>query len=305
MCVVTLCTSSDTPWPLWSEVTAILHDGAVPTDRYGSDVLAGGPPRRAPVPDAVGELGLVVECADSGWCGEILGWEKTAEGWAVQLEDRHGRTRLFPGTPGAFLLDGVRVTLTRPVAVTPIAPRRTASGSRAVDGQRARVARGSRIWVEGRHDAELVEKVWGDDLRIEGVVVEPLDGLDHLADALAEFGPEPGRRVGVLVDHLTTGTKETRIASDAMARYAGAVLVVGHPYVDVWQAVTPRCAGIEAWPVVPRGQDWKTGVCSSLGWGDDTGLAWRHLLGRVTRWTDLEPALLGPVEQLIDFVTET
>ena len=30
---------------------------------------------------------------------------------------------------------------------------------------RARVARASRIFVEGRHDAELVEKVWGDDLR--------------------------------------------------------------------------------------------------------------------------------------------
>ena len=41
--------------------------------------------------------------------------------------------------------------------------------------------------MEGKHDAELVEKVWGHDLRIEGVVVEPLHGVDDL----------PGDRAGV------------------------------------------------------------------------------------------------------------
>ena len=76
------------------------------------------------------------------------------------------------------------------------------------------------------------------------------------------------------------------------------------PYVDVWQAVRPQCAGIEAWPVIPRGTPWKEGVCVELGWGDDTGLAWRRLLSRVTDYSDLEPALLGRVEELIDFVTE-
>ena len=278
-----------------------------PHDPYGNDVLARDPhaPRRRLTPEIPGDVGLVVECADTGWYGAIVSWEKAIEGWSVQLEDRHGRTRLFPAHPAAFLIDGALVTLVRPTKAPTTPPvRRTASGSRAVDGARARVARDSRIWVEGKHDAELVERVWGDDLRIEGVVVEKLDGLDHLIDMAADFKPGPGRRLGVLVDHLTTGTKETRIAQEAMAKYAGSLLVVGHPFIDVWQAVTPQAAGIVTWPVIPRGTDWKTGICNELGWGDDTGLAWRRLLGRVSKWTDLDPRLLGPVEQLIDFVTE-
>src|SRR5665647_3374659 len=114
----------------------------------------------------------------------------------------------------------------------------TASGSVAVPDVPARVARPSRIWVEGRHAAELVEKVWGDDLRIEGVVVEMLDGVDGLVQAVRGFGPTPHSRLGVLVDHLVAGSKESRIAADAVrAAPSGTVLVVGHPYVDVWQAV--------------------------------------------------------------------
>ncbi len=73
-----------------------------------------------------------------------------------------------------------------------MAPTRTASGSVAVQGVKARVARASRIFVEGRHDAELVEKVWGDDLRIEGVVVEYLDGVDDLGEKLRDFRPGAG-----------------------------------------------------------------------------------------------------------------
>ena len=50
---------------------------------------------------------------------------------------------------------------------------------------RAAVARASRIYVEGRHDAELVEKIWGDDLRVVGVVVEYLEGVDDLPAIVA------------------------------------------------------------------------------------------------------------------------
>ena len=82
---------------------------------------------------------------------------------------------------------------------------RTASGSTAVAGATARIAQASRILVEGVHDAELVEKVWGDDLRVEGVVVEPIDGIDNLPAVLVDFRPGPGRRLGVLVDHLVEG----------------------------------------------------------------------------------------------------
>ena len=259
------------------------------------------------MPEIPGEAGLVVECADSGWCGAITGWEKTIEGWAVRLEDRHDKTRLFPARPSAFLIDGQVVTLVRPTdsGGGPTAKQRTASGSIAVPNAPARVARASRIWVEGKHDAELVEKVWGDDLRIEGVVVEMLDGVDHLVEQLTTFKPGEGRRVGVLVDHLRPDTKEARIANDAMNRFPDGVLIVGHPFVDIWQAITPRCAGIEQWPTIARGQDWKTGVCEYLGWSTNTGATWKVLIGRVSRWTDLDPQLIGPVEQLIDFVTET
>jgi hypothetical protein len=169
------------------------------------------------------------------------------------------------------------------------------------DVVRARVAREGRIYVEGKHDAELVEKVWGHDLRIEGVVVEPLHGVDDLPGIVRDFRPSSGRRLGVLVDHLVTGSKESRIAAQITGEHA---LVVGHPFVDIWQAVKPSVVGIRAWPTVPKGESWKDGVCRRLGWEDDTGYVWaQRILARVRTWTDLEPALIGRVEELIDFVT--
>ncbi|ROS59520.1 DUF3097 family protein [Frigoribacterium sp. PhB160] len=273
-------------------------------DRYGRDVLSGDWKRSArPVAtptDAVRDL--VVEEAASGFTGAVV----RVEAGTVELEDWKGRVRAFPLT-GSFLIDGAPVALRVPKAA-PQGRARTASGSFAVDGARARVARQSRVFVEGRHDAELVEKVWGADLRVEGVVVEYLEGVDHLAEVLDEFRPTADRRVGVLVDHLVAGSKESRIA-DAVARgpHGRHVLVVGHPFVDVWQAVKPARLGMAAWPVVPRSVEWKHGVCEALGWPHDDqadiAAAWQRILGRVRAYGDLEPALLGRVEQLIDFVT--
>ncbi|MFL6131272.1 MAG: DUF3097 family protein, partial [Nocardioidaceae bacterium] len=190
----------------------------------------------------------------------------------------------------------------------PARPTRTASGSVAVHDARARVARGSRIWVEGRHDAELVEKVWGDDLRVEAVVVEYIDGVDDLADRLRDFRPGPERRVGVLVDHLVKGSKESRIAEAVTKSPVGKhVLIVGHPFVDIWQAVKPDRLGLQVWPRIPRNVEWKKGICQQLGWPHrdhaDIARAWKHILGKVDSFADLEPALLGRVEELIDFVT--
>lgn len=250
------------------------------------------------------ELGLVVECATTGYCGEVVGIEKTTAGWAALLEDRHGNRRLFPLEPGAFLLEGQPATLVRPTAATPSArPARSASGSIAVADAPARVAAASRIWVEGLHDAELVEKVWGHDLRVEGVVVEPLHGADDLLDRLETFGPTAERRVGVLLDHLVPGSKESRIAEAAAARFGGSVAVVGHPFVDIWAAVKPAAVGIPAWPDVPPGLPWKDEVMSALGWSGSTGDAWRRILASVNSFRDLDPTLLGRVELLIDFVT--
>ncbi|MER7367721.1 DUF3097 domain-containing protein [Nonomuraea wenchangensis] len=268
---------------------------------YDGDVLAGNwrRPGKGKIPKVPAEPDLVVEDADSGFCGAVVACDKEA----VTLEDRFGRRRLFPLAPAAFLLEGRPVTLVRPApAAAPAGPRRSASGSIAVEGLRARVARESRIYVEGVHDAALVEKIWGHDLRVEGVVVEYLEGVDHLPDIVAEFGPEPGRRLGVLVDHLVPGSKESRIAAEITSPD---VLVVGHPFVDIWQAVKPSVLRIPAWPEVPRGVPWKEGVIAALGWRVEPADAWRRILGAVSTFTDLEPELLGRVEELIDFVTET
>jgi hypothetical protein len=264
---------------------------------YDGDVLAGDWRRRRVVPEVDAEPELVVEDADSGFCGAVVGFEAGA----VVLEDRRGRRRNFPLLPAAFLLDGKVVTLRKPAASAPGRPvrRRTASGSTALDGVRAQVAKASRIWVEGLHDAALVERIWGDDLRVEGVVVEPLDGIDALADEVRAFAPGPRRRLGVLVDHLVPGSKESRIVASVTSPD---VLVTGHPYVDVWQAVKPARLGIPAWPVVPPGRPWKEGVCAALGVADPAAM-WRHILSRVDSFRDVETPLIGAMERLIDFVT--
>ncbi|WP_336204772.1 DUF3097 domain-containing protein [Nonomuraea sp. LPB2021202275-12-8] len=266
---------------------------------YEGDVLAGNwrRPGKGKIPQVPAEPDLVVEDADSGFCGAVVACDKEA----VTLEDRFGRRRLFPLEPAAFRLEGKVVTLVRPQAATARAPRRSASGSIAVEGLRARVARQSRIYVEGVHDAALVEKIWGHDLRVEGVVVEYLEGVDDLPEIVDEFAPEPGRRLGVLVDHLVAGSKESRIAARVTSPH---VLVVGHPFIDIWQAVKPSSVGIPAWPDVPRGVPWKEGVIAALGWRVEPADAWRRILGAVSSYADLEPELLGRVEELIDFVTE-
>jgi DUF3097, C-terminal domain/DUF3097, N-terminal domain len=271
----------------------------VQSRQYGSDVLAEGRLARGrlrEVPEVAVERGLVVEDSEGRFCGAVVGFEKGA----VTLEDRHGRRRVFPLSPGAFLLEGKPVTLVPPRPSAAARPSRTASGSVAAPATRAKVARASRIYVEGRHDAELVEKIWGDDLRDVGVVVEYLEGVDDLPAIVADFSPGPGRRLGVLVDHLVEGSKETRIAAGVRSPD---VLIVGHPFIDVWAAVRPSAVGITAWPRVPPGQPWKEGVLRALGWPPDVPGAWQRILRSVSTYTDLEPELLGRVEELIDFVT--
>jgi hypothetical protein len=280
--------------------------------QYDADVLAaGGLKRRRPgqreVPKVEAERGLVVEDSEGRFCGAVVGYEKGA----VTLEDRHGKRRVFPLTPAAFLLEGKPVTLIPPAPAggpggsggSGLRPARTASGSVAApvrERARAKVARASRIYVEGKHDAELVEKIWGDDLRDVGVVVEYLEGIDDLPAIVADFSPTPGRRLGVLVDHLVAGSKETRIAASVRSPD---VLIVGHRFIDIWAAVRPSAVGIAAWPDVPRGQPWKEGVLHAIGWPPDVPSGWQRILRSVTSYADLDPQLLGRVEELIDFVT--
>jgi hypothetical protein len=252
---------------------------------------------------------MVVEVDADGFCGAIVGWE---HGFVI-LEDRHDRRRSFPIGPG-FHLEGKPVRLCVP-------PRQgearqdtyTASGSR-VTGEASHIgtalqALPSRIYVEGRHDAELVEKVWGDDLRHVGVVVEYLGGIDDLVTVVAAFQPEKGRRLGVLVDHLVAQTKERRIADQvAKGGYGDVVMIAGHRFIDVWQAIRPQVLGMRQWPSVPRDQDFKKGTLAAMGWPhkDQTDIAhaWQAMLARVNTYKDLDPDFVRTVETLIDFVTQ-
>ncbi|MEF9980148.1 MULTISPECIES: DUF3097 domain-containing protein [Micrococcaceae] len=270
------------------------------------DLSAPAPKKLRQVPV---ERGMILEDATSGWVGEVIRTEKSGGMRVIVLEDRHGKTRSFQAGFG-FFLEGEAVEIIDPVAkAAPPQKLVSASGSRAVAGLKAREARASRIWVEGKHDAELVEKVWGHDLRVEGIVVEPLHGVDDLAGAIRDFAPSAQRRLGILVDHLVAGSKESRIVAEAMKVPGAAqnVLILGHPYVDVWQAIKPATLGIKAWPVIPKGTDWKTGVLRAFGWphstAEDIGIGWQRLLSTVQHYGQLEPQLLGRIEELIDFLT--
>lgn len=265
--------------------------------QYGPDVLADDAQHRREVPEVDLRRGMVLEVLGDSFVGEVVG----VDGNAVVLRDRRGRQRTFDTRDAGFMLDDrlVRVRVPRPRAPRSAPPTLTASGSVAVR-HTARQARASRIFVEGIHDAELLEKVWGDDLRVEGIVVEVLDGIDDLADVVRGFGPAVDRRMGVLVDHLVPGSKESRVVAGVEHPH---VLVTGHPFVDVWAAVRPAVIGLAAWPEVPRGQPWKEGVCRALGEAEP-GVLWKRILASVHAYTDLDRSLVGAVEQLIDFLTE-
>lgn len=241
------------------------------------------------------ETGLLVTHLGSRFTGRVVGFD---QGAVVLRSPNTGLERLFELHRGGFAVGKEAVTLVRPAAAA--RPQgRTASGSLSVGPLRPRTARAGRILVEGTHDAELVEKVWGDDLRVEGVVVELLEGVDHLPRFVDAFQPGPDARLGVLVDHLVAGSKEWRVAAAVSGPY---VRVTGTPFVDVWQAIRPSVVGLAAWPEVPRGRPWKEGICEHFGVAEP-GRLWKQLLGRVRTFADLEPDLVGALESLIDFVT--
>jgi DUF3097, C-terminal domain/DUF3097, N-terminal domain len=269
--------------------------------RYERDIELELQRKRPRYPHVMAQIGMVVEERSSGFCGDIV--KVSFE--AVTLRDRKNRFRHFRWSDGGFLIDGRPVTLVRAGAsaldgsARPAARGTTKSGSVASkETQRAKVARAARIWVEGKHDAELVEHVWGDDLRELAVVVEPLHGIDNLVAAVNEFQPSARRRLGILVDHLVDGSKEARIAA---AIRDDDVLVAGHPFVDVWAGVHPNVLGLDAWPEIPRDIPWKEGVCRALG--ADLPTFWPRLRQRISTYADLRPELVGAVERLIDFVS--
>ena len=253
--------------------------------------------RRPKYQTVIAEAGMVVEDRSSGFVGDVVRW--SFEG--VTLRDRNQQLRHFTWKPGGFLIDGKPVTLHRPEA-TPVLTQTVSAaggflGEKSHGASRARIAQPHRIWVEGTHDAELLEHVWGDELRELGIVVEPLHGADDLVNRVEEFQPASTRRLGVLLDHLVEGSKEQRIADSVLNDH---VLITGHPFVDVWAGIRPRTIGLESWPDVPMGIPWKQGLCDAIG--VELEGFWPKLRNSVKSFADLEPSLVGAVEQIIDFV---
>ena len=271
--------------------------------RYQGGILSNlddidhGPSKRKEYPRVPANAGLEVTHQATGVIGAIVEWTDAA----ITIRDDSGRDRRMRNTPGSFLVGGRPSTLVRPTPSTSSSTQRlTASGSIAEATPTAKMAKASRILVEGIHDAELVEKVWGDDLRSEGIVVQPIDGADDLREVVAAFGPRPSRTLGVLLDHLVADTKESRIASGIDHPD---VLIRGHRFIDIWAAVNPKLIGLDAWPDIPRGTPWKDGICRAVGI-DESWRFWNLLLSKVTSYKDLDPSLVGAVEELIDFVYE-
>jgi len=264
-------------------------------NRSETDILAPSEPTTYPVIEVIEGTRLVDR--KTRFLGTVV---EFSPGDRVVLVDGSGRQRSFTVHDGAMLHNGIRVALRRPAEVAKRPVRFTASGSLDTGPSRARVAQASRIWVEGVHDAELIEKIWGDDLRVEGIVVEPLHGADDLVVAVESFEPGPSRKLGILLDHLVDGSKESRIARSVTD---SAILIRGHPYVDIWQAIRPAVIGITAWPEVPRGMPWKEGIIERLGLSLEPGPFWGRVLNSVSSYRDIETPLVNAVEQLIDFVT--
>ena len=112
--------------------------------------------------------------------------------------------------------------------------------------------------------------------------------------------PGPGRRLGVLADHLVAGTKESRIA----ATVSGAARP-GRRASRTW--TSGKRSGPPPWASRPGrmchvGWIGRRGVCDVLG-VRDTATMWGRVNGAVRSYRDLATPLLTAVESLIDFVT--
>ena len=151
--------------------------------------------RKRDYPVVVARCGVVVEDRTTGVVGALVSFAPPR----LVLRDRYGKDHTVRYADGSVRADidnkGVPCKLVLP-KTEPEGPKITASGSIDAGDVPARVARASRIWVEGVHDAELIEKVWGADLRVEGVVVEQLEGADDLAERVRGFRPGDRRRLG-------------------------------------------------------------------------------------------------------------
>jgi hypothetical protein len=223
-------------------------------ERAHGGILSGLPdlepaqPRRVTYPAVQAKPGLIIEHRPSGQVGFIV----RADHASVVLRDKTGRDHALRYLPGAFVVDGTAVTL--------IPPDRTA-----------------RLLIAGVEGAQLIEGMWGDELRAEGVSVQHFDPWQSVTDAIETWRPGPGRRLGVL-----TG------ARDPLDITMTHVLVIAIPFPEIWLAVKPKVLGMTGWPNDPAATPEPVR---------------QRLVGSVRGYGDLDPALVGAVEALVDFMT--
>ena len=199
------------------------------------------------------------------------------------LRGHTGLEKRYRNLPGTFAVEGTPTHLV-PVRAPSAddGPRASPTASRTASGSRARRRR------EGARRARKPDLGRGRARRRVGRA-----GLGRRSAHRGDRGRAPRRRrrtwptrcarsipTGNTASACSSttwspGSKEARLAEAVRHPH---VLVTGTPYVDVWQAVRPSAVGIDAWPVVPKGQDWKTGVCAALG-VDDPRAMWRRILG--------------------------
>ena len=214
------------PFARWPTGTASCRGRSTSTARAGR-----GPSTRRSRPCP----GLVVTQRGTPFTGRVI----EARGDRMTIRDeRTGREHLCRLTPGGFVVDGRPVTpgpagrqagrpdtpadahriglgRARPAA-PPASPGPAASSSRASttpsssSGCGATTCGSRASWSSGSTAPTTCPRSSG------------------------RSGPAPGRRLGVLLDHLVLGSKEQRLA--ATLDHPD-VLVTGHPFVDVWQAV--------------------------------------------------------------------
>ncbi|MQY20850.1 hypothetical protein NRB20_39580 [Nocardia sp. RB20] len=63
-------------------------------NEYGDIYSGHSRTRKRAVPEVSAERDLVAEDAATGFCGAVVGFERTYDGEFVKLEDRHGVVRL-------------------------------------------------------------------------------------------------------------------------------------------------------------------------------------------------------------------
>ena len=100
---------------------------------------------------------------------------------------------------------------------------------------------------------------------------------------------------------------EPHRGGDARSRHGEHVLIVGPPVHRHLAAVTPGRSArrLAEGPAQHRVQEGRLPAVRLAARDQaDIARAWKHILGGVRGFQDLEPALLGRVEELIDFVTQ-